>query len=844
MRALAAAVVLSAVAGCAGTLSSAQVCRPNQALLQASTAAQTEGRLARALELASDARAACADGPALLRVAEVLDDLGLARRAMAAYEEAVAVVAPAQRARVRQSMRELTQRPDPHRKPTAAQAGEAVILYRDGVMRRQQGDLDGALAQLRRSYALAPHPLTIVQIGMVHQAAGRAAEARRANERALAIAEDREGATAVPVLVGGHQAPLTAVAVGPDTVASASGDGTILVWERVTGRIVHRLAGHRGSVVALAFDRSGARLASSGVDRTVRVWDARAGRALARFPGSNAAPQTVALSSDGATVVYAAATVSVWNVADRRLRRRIGRAARSVAISPDGTALAWVDVDGAVQVAPLTGDQPATQLARVDVSNGQGGAVGFDRSGKLLAASDGAGTIVVHDLGSRRLVQTLRGPGGSFSALAFRPEPAALVGFGFQDGLRAWALDAGTVLAVPELADRNSLAAFSPEGDIIALALDDRTLALWSLDSGKKLRTIGGYGDRAWGLAFAPDGDLIAQASQDQTVKLWSLRGGALTHTLRGTDNRVVGVAFTPDGKRLVSGGWDGRLRLWEPRSGRAAGAVDVESQVFGVAVSPSGDAIAAVDLAGVVSTWETASGQQRAYQEREESLTGVAYAHDGKRLYAVGIDRRLTSWKTAAADGSLVVDRVVRLRGPLWSVAAAATGRVATGDDRGIVELLTADGRAQATLAGHRGRVRGMAFSPAGDRLVTASLDRTARIWDVATGATLHVLRGHELGVMAAAFHPGGRMLATASGDRTIKLWGADRGELLATLLATADGSWIVISPRGEVDGGGAAADLIDWKIGALRLPGFVGWERARRAGLLTRATRDALAR
>jgi WD40 repeat protein len=55
---------------------------------------------------------------------------------------------------------------------------------------------------------------------------------------------------------------------------------------------------------------------------------------------------------------------------------------------------------------------------------------------------------------------------------------------------------------------------------------------------------------------------------------------------------------------------------------------------------------------------------------------------------------------------------------------------------------------------------------------VVTASLDRSARLWDAASGQELAVLRGHEAGVGSAAFSPDGAKVVTASADRTARIW------------------------------------------------------------------------
>jgi len=64
------------------------------------------------------------------------------------------------------------------------------------------------------------------------------------------------------------------------------------------------------------------------------------------------------------------------------------------------------------------------------------------------------------------------------------------------------------------------------------------------------------------------------------------------------------------------------------------------------------------------------------------------------------------------------------------------------------------------------------VAFSPDGRLLATASHDKTARLWNTATGACLRTLTGHTDVLNAVAFSPDGRLLATASRDKTARVW------------------------------------------------------------------------
>jgi WD40 repeat protein len=123
----------------------------------------------------------------------------------------------------------------------------------------------------------------------------------------------------------------------------------------------------------------------------------------------------------------------------------------------------------------------------------------------------------------------------------------------------------------------------------------------------------------------------------------------------------------------------------------------------------------------------------------------------------------------------------------PLWPPAVSALA-----DARGR-------DRQRAVIQGHMGAVYSAAFSPDGVRVVTASGDNTARLWDAATGALLAVLHGHTHLVRSAVFSPDGVQVVTASGDNTARLWDGATGISLAVLKGHTGSVWsAAFSPDG----------------------------------------------
>lgn len=175
----------------------------------------------------------------------------------------------------------------------------------------------------------------------------------------------------------------------------------------------------------------------------------------------------------------------------------------------------------------------------------------------------------------------------------------------------------------------------------------------------------------------------------------------------------------------------------------------------------------------------------------RARALLRARAARDGTRLAAA---------RSLAADG-----RTALALGLLREVEAASPSAEILGWSASVLETLSKRGREVGTLQGHTGPVTAAAFSPDGGRIVTASDDSTARVWDARTHAPLAVLTGHEYDLVSAAFACAGACVVTTSQDGTARLWDANtgapttvlarnvRGEVVAGL--SADGARVLVA-------------------------------------------------
>lgn len=312
-------------------------------------------------------------------------------------------------------------------------------------------------------------------------------------------------------------------------------------------------------------------------------------------------------------------------------------------------------------------------------------------------------------------------------------------------------------------------ASLSPDRRLVLTTSNDGTARLWETASGREIRRIEirtGAAMMDGGLkgAFSPDGTVFATASHNSPPQVWDVSTGSpvvradvssVPQFALGCFGCYSSIAFSPDGRRLIAGAADGVVRIWDAASGRLVQSLNAESEWIG----PVGF---------------SADGKHAWGSSIQESRTRLWDVESGREV------ARLAGGGTAAfsPDGRLAViaDRNENYA-VIWDVATRTELR----------RLAAAEKHARPEFS--EWRISALAFSPNGKHIVTGS-HGMLRLWDTASGAELTHTRGHSQTIDFASFSADGSLLMTASSDRSAKLWNADTLDAVRTFEGQSE-SW-----------------------------------------------------
>jgi WD40 repeat protein len=559
---------------------------------------------------------------------------------------------------------------------------------------------------------------------------------------------------------------------GHRIVTLGDADG-LAIWDIASGRRLLSLrTGARQDVLAVA--SSGAVAATGGDDGEVDLWDLNAAKHLATLDGHLAKLSALAFSPDDRRLASAGddGVAIVWDVATGTRRQEMVwhmGSVNGVAFSPDGARLATSGDDGRILLWDVASGRKLRQIEQGDSL----GALAFNATGRFLAVHDDASVVLWDPITERKdgtLSHTNR-----VSALAFSPDGMRIATASFDGTLRIWdpvrrvelsriseepALQ-GTNAAPPNAApDRLGASmrhwfhtlAFSADGRQLVTTTLDGTAKVWNVDHGGEIMAFKAHETGIHRVAYNAAGTRLATAGDDGTVAVWDVQGQLVFRSQRS--GPAQGAALNDEGTRVVFSD-QSRIVYWDIAQNRQLAQFSAPGRIRDVRLFRHGDRVAAT-AGQQVFVWHLDGKRPVLVLEAKLTIVALAVSADDKWIASECTEqdeattgRHLCLWD--ASSGERIAMFHSSRRGTESEGSAAHTT-----DDALQLQALDLD------------------FSSDGKWLVSASKDKSAKIWDVHDRQLVATFAGHRESVEGVAFSPDGKTIAS-SGTDWVRLWSTD---------------------------------------------------------------------
>ncbi len=570
---------------------------------------------------------------------------------------------------------------------------------------------------------------------------------------------------------------------GSELATSGGREPSLKVWDARTDERLHRVHGHRDSLLAIEYNAAGTMIVSAGrQDRTVRVWDALSGRRTHILRDFEQPVKNSAFSPDGSRVVSYddGNRICVWDVASSKLLHamRLGsQRIRAVAFSPVAPHVAIASRRGKRADISVYDYDTETIVMKIPTFQSATGSLAFSADGKRLAVGEMRHAIRIWQLESTvKLLATIAGPVGEKCRVVFDATGERVAAETLDGLIRVWDISRGQTLFTLRGHSRPVYCLrFSPDGTHLAAGTGRNEVCIWDVTTEQGSIAYSGGTAPVNDLAVSRNGKLLAAAFGDGTVRIWDRATGEIQQTIAVSNKAVWSVVFSASAQQVVVAGDDASVRIYDVDSSRLMLHFKKHIRPLRCAVfSPDGKLVASAGLDRTIHVWDSRTGQlYHSYRMKGPSIRSLVFHPDGRTIAAGGAGGIVNMFKIDS--GELLWTKKGDKPTRVWDLALSPDGEfLAIGRGDGNVRLRSSRNGVLVRTFGDlaEGFPVALAYSPSGQRLVTATARTAISLWEPASGRNVLSISRSFTTSGAVAFTPDGEAIVTGDVHGTVHLW------------------------------------------------------------------------
>lgn len=340
--------------------------------------------------------------------------------------------------------------------------------------------------------------------------------------------------------------------------------------------------------------------------------------------------------------------------------------------------------------------------------------------------------------------------------------------------------------------DSVNTVAITPDGKFVVSGSSDHTVKKWDLNTATEVMTFRGHTSPVNAVAITPDGQKVVSGASDNTVRVWNLETGAEILTFNGHDLPIVAVGVTLDGQKVVSASVANinSIKVWDVETGKEELTLKGHGDLVR-AIAITRDEVISGGNSGIIKVWSLKNGKLLSmhnfyrlfqtlvfyqyldfYQQPggQTRVYGIATTVNDSQIVAVGSNNYLTGWNAKETSDNLPEATIKRLFNlNFWRGIKI---------NQQIYQRKSFRRAFYRKLKSHTDQIVDIALTSDGTQFISASLDKTLKVWDAKSPKQLLNLTGHNDSIHSVITSPDDKKLISASKDKTLKVWNLDSVE------------------------------------------------------------------